>query len=56
MSPEDVLIEAMSQASLNGDNPKLRQEMCRKLENAISERELLQQLAEAYMHGAIWRN
>jgi hypothetical protein len=35
MTPEDVLLEAIAAASLNGDRPELRRKCCRKLRHAI---------------------
>ena len=32
MTPEEVLLEAIAAASLYGDSPDLRREMCRKLQ------------------------
>ena len=37
MTPDDVLIEAISAASLHGDSPYLRELMCQKLKEAIEE-------------------
>jgi len=37
MTPEDVLIEAIATASLQGDSSILRQQMCQKLVKAIEE-------------------
>lgn len=35
MEPDDVIIEAIAAASLNGDSPELRVLMCTKLKEAI---------------------
>jgi hypothetical protein len=37
MTPEDVLIETIVMASINGDSPVLRQQQCQKLQASIKQ-------------------
>lgn len=40
MEPEDVLLEAISAASLHGDSAELRSLMCKKLKMAMQNAEM----------------